>query len=116
MEPPVERNKKFGTIAIAVSIVLAIASVVLSENLCYAGSPAAESWLNLLLVCLRVNVYEEIPGNQFADHIYLPTKYLLLACATLLAVGVLWYTSALPAPGKSGKAESQEPPDGQARQ
>jgi len=107
-----ERSKKVGTVAIVASVVLAIASVVFSENLCYAGSPAAESWLNLLLICLRVNIYEETPDNQFDDHIYIyvPTKYLLLACATLLAVGTLWYTGALSVPGKTGKVDPQESP------
>ena len=107
-----ERHKKFGLLATAASLVFAAASLVFSENLCYAGSPAAESWLNLLLVCLRINVYEEIPGNQFSDHLYVPTKYLLLACITLLAVGVLWYRGALPVPGGSGEGKLPKPSEG----
>jgi hypothetical protein len=104
----VERQKKFGSIAIASSLVLAIASLVFSENLCYAGT-LGDSWLNMLLICLRINVYEEIPGNSFADHIYIPTKYVLLACAAVLAVGILWLKGALPVPSEKAKTESVNP-------
>jgi len=90
----IERNKKIGAVAIAVAIIVALAAVVFSENICYlAGDVPTLKWL---LVCLRVNLYEEIPGNEFSDHIYLPTKYILLACATLFAVGILWRNGSLP--------------------
>ena len=103
-----ERHKRFGISAVASSIVLAIASVVFSENLCYA---AETPFINLLLICLRVNVYEEIPGNQFADHLYLPTKYLLLACATIFAIGFLWLKEVIPVPASplSPSAASASP-------
>ena len=103
-----EQNKKWGVIAIACSIVLAIASVVFSENLCYAGTPG-DSWINLLLICLRVNVYEEIPGNSLGEHIYLQTKYLLLTCAAIMAVGILWHKGALPVPKQKDKAAESDP-------
>ena len=95
-----EQHKQFGISAIAASIILAIASVVFSENLCYAPETP---FINLLLICRRVNIYEEIPGNQFADHLYLPTKYLLLACATIFAVGFLWLKGAIPVPAFAAK-------------
>ena len=104
-----ERHKRFGIIAITASIILAIASLVFSENPCYAGSP---SWLDLLLMCLRVNVYEETPGYILGDHIYLQTKYLLLACAALLAVGVLWHKGAIPVPGGADAAKPSKPSEG----
>ncbi|BDB30736.1 hypothetical protein Tamer19_41910 [Cupriavidus sp. TA19] len=85
-----ERHKKIGTLMIAVSIIMALTSVVFSENACHAGWGADESFLRLLLVCLRINFYEEIPGNEFSDHIYLPTKYALLGCAALLLLGGLF--------------------------
>lgn len=99
-----ERNKRAGTVTIVASILLAFAAIVFSENPC-AGSSA--SWLNLLLICLRVNVYEEIPGNEYGEHMFLPTRFLLLACTTLFAIGVLWYKGALSVPG-SHIRESQE--------
>ena len=111
-----EKNKRFGAVAIATSIVLAVASIVFSENLCYAGSPSSESWVTLALVCLRVNVYEEMPGSLVGEHFYLPTKYLLLACVALLAVGTLWYLGALPVPSGRTEAKSQEPQGPEAGQ
>lgn len=106
-----ERHKRFGIIAITASIILAIASLVFSENPCSGGS-GSPSWLDLLLVCLRVNVYEETPGYILTDHIYLQTKYLLLACAVLLAVGVLWHKGAIPVPGGAEAAKPLKPSEG----
>lgn len=95
-----EYHKKLGTITMALSAVLALASFVFSTSGCYAGTTNDESMVRWVLFCLRVVVYEDIPGNEYADHLYLPTKYLLLACAGIFAVGVLWYRNALPMPAK----------------
>ncbi len=95
-----EHHKKLGTIAMALSIVLALASFVFSTSGCYPGTVNDESLVKWFLFCLRVVIYEEIPGNQFSDHIYLPTKYLFLTCVGLFAVGALWYRDSLPIPAK----------------
>lgn len=102
-----EREKKFGSITIASAFVLAIASLVFSENPCYAGT-LGDSWVNLLLLCLRINVYEEIPGNSVAEHVYIPTKYMLLVCAAILAIGILWLKGALPIPRPTAANKSTE--------
>ena len=81
-----------------ISIVLAFASVVFSESVCYAGSPADASFVKWLLVCLRVTLYEEIPGNEFAPHLYLQTKYLLLVSVSLFLLGMLWCKGVLGVP------------------
>ena len=98
-----ENNKKFGLITIVFSLVLGIASLVFSENICHGGT--GDSWLNLILICLRINIYEYFPENAFENHIYLQTKYLLLACATILAIGILWHKGALPVPGTKREAK-----------
>jgi hypothetical protein len=100
MESTMERGKKFGLIAIACAAVLAIASLVFSENICYSGA-TGDSWFNLLSVCLRIKIYGEIPLSSFGDQTYLhlETKYLLLACSILFAVGIFWHKGALPVPG-----------------
>lgn len=95
-----EHHKKLGTITMALSVVLALAFFALSTSGCYPGTINDESPVKWFLFCLHVVVYEAIPDNQFADHIYLPTKYLLLFCAGLFAVGGLWYRGALPIPAK----------------
>ena len=96
-----EYHKKLGTIAMVLSIVLALASFVFSTSGCYPGTRYDESLVKWFLFCLRVVIYEEVPGNLFSDdNIYLPTKYLFLACVGLFAVGALWYRDSLPIPDK----------------
>ncbi len=95
-----EDSKKLGTITMALYAILALASFVFSTSGCYPGSTNDESSVKWFLYCLRVVVYEDIPGNEFSDHIYLPTKYLLLLCATLFSIGALWYRGALTIPAK----------------
>lgn len=104
-----EREKRFGLIAIASAIFLAAASFVFSENACYPGG-AGDSWLNLLLICLRLNIYEEVPGYPIGLYLYVPTKYLLLACIALLAVGALWHKGALPIPSRKAEPKTPKPP------
>lgn len=93
-----ESHKKVGMCAMVVSVLLALASVVMSESLCPFDSPLSGSTLQWLLICLQINVYEDVPGNSFAAHLYVPTKYALLACALLFAIGGLWHRGALPVP------------------
>lgn len=91
-----EYHKKLGSITMAISIILALASIAFSESDCYERSPNNQSTVKWVLFCLRVVVYVEI----YADNIYIPTKYILLTCATIYAVGALWYKGALPVPKK----------------
>ena len=102
-----EKHKRVGLLTMAISMILVVALIIFSESLCYAGTPPAESLVTWLLVCLRINVYEEIPGNQFADHIYLQTKYFLLPCVALFLLGAWWYLGALPVPSKAKNATTR---------
>ena len=105
-----EQNRKYGSITVMASILLALASVVFSENPCYAGTPGANSWFDIIFLCLRINIYEENSGSLVGERTYLLTKYLLLACATLFAVGILWYAGALSTPRKKDDKRQPEQP------
>lgn len=91
-----EQHTKLGTMTIALSVILALASLVFSTS----GCAADNSLVTSLMYCLRVVIYEDIPGNEYAEHMYIPTKYLLLTCSAIFAVGVLWYRGALPVPAR----------------
>lgn len=94
-----DKNRKFGQIAIAASIVMALAAIAFSENPCTAGTPG-DAWINILLICLHITVWQEYSGGTFGERIEIPTKYLLVACSAIFAVGVLWLKGALQAPGQ----------------
>lgn len=101
-----ERHHKLGTIVMVLSVVLVLASLVFSDNVCYPDAPAAQSIWSWLSICMRLVVYEDVPGNEYADHLYIPAKFLVLSCALIFALGFLWYRGALPLPARSKRRPS----------
>jgi len=95
-----EPHKRLGTVAMALSVVLLLACIVISESACSLDSPYEQSLVKWLLICLRVVVYEDIPGNEYSNHLYIPTKYLLLTFVATFAIGALWYRGVLAVPAK----------------
>lgn len=102
-----DSHKKVGTITMVLAVILAIASIVISENKCYADSVFMESTLQWLLMCLQINLREDTSGVLPASHLYIQTKYFLLTCATLFAIGGLWHKNVLPIPANLKRFFSQ---------
>ena len=98
-----ERHKRFGTLAVVSSIVLTVASFAFSDTVCYSSDV---SFASVLLFCLRMNLPSEL---QFSDATYIYTKYLLLACSVIFAIGFLWFKAVLPVPGRRAALAEQVP-------
>ena len=92
-----ERNKKIGLITIILALTLAAASLVFSSNPCHYETPLT----SVLLNCIRIDLPDYTLFNEFAREPHVLTKYLLLACFILFAIGFLWLKGALSAPGGS---------------
>ena len=105
-----EWHKRVGITTITVAILLAMLSVVVSESQCYADAPAAQSVLQWLLVCLRIKLFDDLLDFDIASAIYVSTKYVLMGCFTLFALGVLWYKNVLPVPRMPEKARASASP------
>lgn len=90
------QSKKCGSIIVALSIVLALAALTFSDNPCHTETPM----IDVFLRCLHISIIADIPD--------VPTKFPLLACAALLAVGILVLKGALPFPSVAKNDVSDE--------
>lgn len=96
-----DQTRKVGVITIVVSLVLAATAVAFSTNPCHAEVPLT----SVLLNCIRIEDLPDFGEYTSVMKPYVLTKYLLLACAVLAAIGYLWLKGVLPVPGV-GQAQS----------
>ena len=76
--------KNLGLAIVLISPVLAFSAFVFSENPCAASSPSST---NVLLHCLRITIYQDFSDPLNGEDYFVYTKYLLLACVALAAIG-----------------------------
>ena len=102
-------QRQLGISTLVLSAILAAAAIAFSTNPCYAEMPL----VTMLLNCIRI---DEVPTfNDYGPkETYILTKYVLLGCAAIAAVGYLWLKGVLPAPNigqAKGTAEKSDTPN-----
>jgi len=90
-----EDHKKIGKLTMVLSVILALTFIVISQDICSANLPIVH-WL---MLCLKVTIIDSVIGGEYVNF-YLQTKYLLLLCVVIFALGALWHWAVLSLPSK----------------
>ena len=99
---PMKENEKFGLVAVIISFLLALLSLMMSANWAYTLD-----LLSNLMITLQIQLFadEDKRGEFLIDF---PTKYLVLACISSAAYGVTTYLGITPVPWRKNARGHQE--------
>lgn len=93
-------TKRVGVTTMVAAVVLAIVASLISDDLCGTGSNLSsfQSFLYCLQISLVRHSFEERLIDPSATDYFIWTKYVVLLCVGLFALGFLWHKAVWPVP------------------